>query len=212
MWGVANTPHMMSIMLAVLFAASLLVPTNYKGRALTPVLGAFFLLFTLSIGILPAEMQGIEWLHLLTRIIYIVVLVAILLDVLMKGRIYQIYQQQMEKYVDSTISAGIVLIMLSVWGFVHQLAYNNLLDWKLSIALSTITLFVTASIALWLSTVRNLRTLRLTGFTILVIAFIKLIFFDLSALDLLIRAVLFIAIGGIGLLLSGRLLRNDKDS
>lgn len=210
--GVSNTPHMMSIMLAVLFAASLLVPTNYKGRALTPVLGAFFLLFTLSIGILPAEMQGIEWLHLLTRIIYIVVLVAILLDVLMKGRIYQIYQQQMEKYVDPTISAGIVLIMLSVWGFVHQLAYNNLLDWKLSIALSTITLFVTASIALWLSTVRNLRTLRLTGFIILVIAFIKLIFFDLSALDLLIRAVLFIAIGGVGLLLSGRLLRNDKGS
>jgi len=45
----------------------------------------------------------------------------------------------------------------------------------------------------------------------LVIAFIKLIFFDLSALDLLIRAVLFIAIGGIGLLLSGRLLRKDKE-
>lgn len=210
--GVSNTPHMMSIMLAVLFVASLLVPTNYKGRALTPVLGAFFLLFTLSIGILPAEMQGTEWLHLLTRIIYIVVLVAILIDMLMEGRIYQIYQQQMEKYVDPTVSAGIVLTMLSVWGFVHQLAYNNLLDWKLSIALSTITLFVTASIALWLSTVRNFRTLRLTGFTILVIAFIKLIFFDLSALDLLIRAVLFIAIGGVGLLLSGRLLRKDKDS
>lgn len=208
--GVSNSQHMMSIMLAVLFAASLLVPAKYKGRALTPVLGAFFLLFTLSIGILPAEMQGIEWLHIITRIIYIVVLVALLIDVLMKGRIYQIYQQQMEKYVDPTVSAGIVLIMLSIWGFVHQLTYNYLLDWKLSIALSTITLFVTASIALWLSTVRNFRTLRLTGFTILVIAFIKLIFFDLSALDLLIRAVLFIAIGGIGLLLSGRLLRKDQ--
>jgi len=209
--GVSNSQHMMSIMLAVLFAASLLVPAKYKGRVLTPVLGAFFLLFTLSVGILPAEMQGIEWLHIITRIIYIVVLVALLIDVLMKGRIYQIYQQQMEKYVDPTVSAGIVLTMLSIWGFVHQLAYNNLLDWKLSIALSTITLFVTASIALWLSTVRNFRTLRLTGFTILVIAFIKLIFFDLSALDLLIRAVLFIAIGGIGLLLSGRLLRKDKE-
>lgn len=208
--GVSNSQHMMSIMLAVLFAASLLVPAKYKGRALTPVLGAFFLLFALSIGILPAEMQGIEWLHIVTRIIYIVVLVALLIDVLMKGRIYQIYQQQMEKYVDPTVSAGIVLTMLSIWGFVHQLAYNNLLDWKLSIALSSITLFVTASIALWLSTVRNLRTLRLTGFTILVIAFIKLIFFDLSTLDLLIRAVLFIAIGGIGLLLSGRLLRDKR--
>ena len=92
-------------------------------------------------------------------------------------------------------------------GLIHQFTYNNVLDWKLSIALATITLFLTASVSLWISSTHHLKTLRTTGFIILVIAFIKLIFFDLSALDLLIRAVLFITIGGIGMLLSGRLLR-----
>ncbi|MGE7689422.1 DUF2339 domain-containing protein [Lysinibacillus sp. NPDC097214] len=205
--SVGNIPHLTSMILALLFAGSLLVPTKYKGRALTPVLSGFFILFTVMLGIIPYYMQGIEWLNIVTRIVYIAVIVAIMIDLLMKGRIYQIYQEKIEKLLDPIVSAGVVLTMISVWGLIYQLSYNSLLDWKLSIAFSTITLFLTASISLWLSTVRNLPTLRLTGFVILVIAFIKLIFFDLSALDLLIRAVLFISIGGIGLLLSGRLLK-----
>ncbi|MEB2302766.1 DUF2339 domain-containing protein [Lysinibacillus xylanilyticus] len=205
--SVGNIPHLTCMILALLFAGSLLVPTKYKGRALTPVLGGFFILFTVMLEIIPYYMQGVEWLNIVTRIVYIAVIVAIMIDLLMKGRIYQIYQEKIEKHLDPIVSAGVVLTMISVWGLIYQLSYNSLLDWKLSIAFSTIALFLTASISLWLSTVRNLRTLRLTGFVILVIAFIKLIFFDLSALDLLIRAVLFISIGGIGLLLSGRLLK-----
>ncbi|MGE6514517.1 DUF2339 domain-containing protein [Lysinibacillus sphaericus] len=205
--GVNNIPHLTCLLLAIVFTVLLLVPVKYKGRALTPVLGAFFLFFTLMLTIVPYNMQGVEWLNIATRLIYIAVIVAMVVDLLMKGRIYQIYQEHMEKFLDVIVSTGVVLIMLGAWGFVYQLSYNNLLDWKLGIALSTITLFLTASTSLWLSTVHHLRILRLTGFTVLAIAFVKLIFFDLSALDLLIRAVLFIAIGGIGMLLSGRLLR-----
>ncbi|MGE7908902.1 DUF2339 domain-containing protein [Lysinibacillus xylanilyticus] len=205
--GAGNIPHLVCIFLALLFVGSLLVPTKYKGRALTPVLSVFFILFTIMLEIIPYNMQGVEWLNIVTRIVYIAVIVAIMIDLLMKGRIYQIYQVQIEKLLDPIVSAGVVLTMISIWGLISQLSYNSLLDWKLSIAFSTITLFLTASISLWLSTARHLRTLRITGFAILVFAFIKLIFFDLSALDLLIRAVLFIAIGGIGLLLSGRLLK-----
>lgn len=205
--GAGNIPHLMCITLALLFAGSLLVPIKYKGRALTPVLSVFFILFTIMLEMIPYYMQGVEWLNIVTRIVYIAVIVAIMIDLLMKGRIYQIYQEQLEKLLDQIVSAGVVLTMISVWGLIFQLSHNSLLDWKLSIAFSTITLFLTASISLWLSTVRHLRTLRMTGFVILVFAFIKLIFFDLSALDLLIRAVLFITIGGIGLLLSGRLLK-----
>lgn len=205
--GAGNIPHLLCIFLALLFVGSLLVSTKYKGRALTPVLSVFFILFTIMLEIIPYNMQGVEWLNIVTRIVYIAVIVAIMIDLLMKGRIYQIYQEQIEKLLDPIVSAGVVLTMISILGLISQLSYNSLLDWKLSIAFSTITLFLTASISLWLSTARHLRTLRITGFAILVFAFIKLIFFDLSALDLLIRAVLFIAIGGIGLLLSGRLLR-----
>ncbi|MGA3676343.1 DUF2339 domain-containing protein [Lysinibacillus agricola] len=204
---VSNIPHLMCMITALLFVGSLLVPIKYKGRALTPALSVFFLLFTLMLVAIPYNMQGVAWLNIVTRIVYIAVIVAIIVDLLKKGRIYQNYQVQLEKLLDPIVSAGVVLTMIAVKGLIFQLAYNGILDWKLSIVFSTITLFLTASVALWLSSGRHLRALRLTGFIILIIAFVKLIFFDLSALDLLIRAILFMTVGGIGLLLSGRLLK-----
>ncbi|WP_155590363.1 DUF2339 domain-containing protein [Lysinibacillus cavernae] len=197
-------PYMMCIVLAALFAGSLLVAESYKGQALTPVLGAFFLLFSLMISTKTTMMES---LNIMTRFVYIAVLVAIIVDILVKGLIYRLYEERLGKYVDAIVSAGIVLTMISIWGLIHQFTYNNVLDWKLSIAFTTITLFLTASVSLWIGATHQLKTLRTTGFIILVFAFIKLIFFDLSALDLLIRAILFITIGGIGMLLSGRLLR-----
>lgn len=203
----SNTPHLMSISIVLLFVVSLFLPVTFKGRALTPVLTVLFLLFTFMLNVIPSNIQGIEWLNIMTRLTFIATIKAIILDLLMKGRIYRIYQDYMPKFLDAIVSIGVVSAMLAVCGLVSQLAYNDLLDWKLSIALTTITLFLTASLSLWLGAVRHLRILRLSGFIILAIAFIKLIFFDLSALDLLIRAILFISIGGIGMLLSGRLLR-----
>ena len=104
------------MVLALLFAGSLVVPTKYKGRALTPVLSVFFILFTIMLEIIPYNMQGVEWLNIVTRIVYIAVIVAIMIDLLMKGRIYQSYQEQIEKLLDPIVSAGMVLTMISVWG------------------------------------------------------------------------------------------------
>lgn len=202
-----NVPYMMCIALAALFTGSLFVQEHYKGRALTPVLGAFFLLFAIMIGTKPAMMES---LNLGTRIIYLAVIVAIVIDIIVKGYIYRLYEKHIAKYVDAIVTSGIVLTMVSILGFVQQFTYNHMLDWKVSIAFTTLTLFLTASIALWLSSAHQFKALRTTGFLILVVAFIKLIFFDLSALDLLIRAILFITIGGIGMLLSGRLLRKKE--
>lgn len=199
-----DIPYMVCIVLAALFTGSLFVEETHKGRALTPVLGAFFLLVSLMIG---TRLSMLESFNSITRLIYIAVIVAIIVDVLVKGIIYRLYEDRLGKYVDAVVSGGIVLTMISIWGLIHQFTYNNVLDWKLSIALATITLFLTASVSLWISSTHHLKTLRTTGFIILVFAFIKLIFFDLSTLDLLIRAILFITIGGIGMLLSGRLLR-----
>lgn len=203
----SGIPHLVSIGLAAVFAASLMTPQKYTGRFLSPLLGVFFLLMTLSITLIPYRMEGVEWLTIMTRLVYLGVVVAILVDLYMNGRIAQNHQKLVEKFNDHVISAGIVLAMMNVWGLLYQLAYNDLLDWTLRIALTTIALFMTASIALWLSSIRSLRILRLTGFTMLAFAIVKLIFFDLSALDLLIRAVLFITIGALGLFLSNRLLK-----
>lgn len=205
--SVIGIPHLMCMVLAVLFVTSLIAPEKYIGRVLPSVLGVFFLLAMMSITMMPYYMEGIEWLNIMTRLAYLAVTVAILVDIYMNGRIAQNYQRLMEKFTDHALSAGIVLIMINIWGLLYQLALNDVLDWTIRIALTTIALFMTASIALWISSVRSLQILKLTGLTILAFAIVKLVFFDLSALDLLIRAVLFMTIGGLGLFLSNRLLK-----
>ncbi|KOS69326.1 hypothetical protein AEA09_12655 [Lysinibacillus contaminans] len=205
--SVNGIPHLMYIALAVLFAASLIVPEKYIGRVLSPVLGGLFLLTMLLLTLMPYNMEGIEWLNIVTRVVYIAVIVAILVDVYVNGTIAQKYKKLTEKYTDHVLSTGIVLVMITVWGLLYQLTYNQLLDGTLRIALTTITLFMTASISLWLSIIRSFRILRLTGFAILAFAIVKLVFIDLSSLDLFVRAVLFMTIGGLGLFLSNRLLK-----
>lgn len=205
--SMTGIPHIMYMVLAVLFATSLIVPEKYIGRVLSPVLGAFFLLTVLLLTLNPYDMQGVEWLNMATRLVYIAVIMAIIVDIYMKGRIAQNYAKLTEKFTDHVMSAGVVLVMFVVWGWLYQLTYNQLLAGTLRIALTTIALFITASISLWLSSVQSLRILRITGFTILAFAIVKLIFFDLSALDLFIRACLFMTIGGLGLFLSNRLLK-----
>lgn len=169
---VIGIPHLMSMALAGLFAVSLMTPKKHTGRFLSPLLGVFFLLTTMSITLIPYRMEGVEWLNIMTRLVYLAVVVAILVDLYMNGRIAQNHQKLVEKLKDHVVSAGIVLAMMNVWGLLYQLAYNNLLDWTLRIALTTIALFMTASIALWLSSKRNLRILRLTGFTMLAFAIV----------------------------------------
>ena len=142
--GIIPIPHMMYIVLAVLFAASLIVPEKYIGRVLSPVLGVFFLLITLSLSLTPYDMQGIDWLNMATRFVYIAVIVAIIVDIYMKGRIAQNYHKFTEKFTDHVVSTGVVLVMFTVWGLLFQLEYNQLLDLTLRIALTTITLFITA--------------------------------------------------------------------
>ena len=203
----SGIPHVMAIALAALFAGSLMTPQTTIGRFLSPLLGGVFLLMSLSITLVPYRIEGFEWLAITTRLVYIGVVVAILIDLVKNGRIAQNHQVLVEKVTDQIMSAGIVLVIINSWGLLYQLAYNDLLDWTYQIAFTTIALFMAASIALWLSSKRNWRTVKLTGFALLAFAIVKLIFFDLSSLDLLIRAVLFMTIGALGLLLSNRLLK-----
>ena len=203
----SKTPHVMAIALAVVFAVSLMTPQTTIGRFLSPLLGGSFVLLSLSITMAPDDIEGIEFLAITTRLVYVGVIVGILFDLVRNGRIAQNHQKLVEKVTEQVMSAGIVLAILIHWGLLNLLAYNDLLDWTYYIAFTTIALFIAAGIALWLSSKRTWRTVRLTGFVLLAIAIMKLIFFDLSSLDLLIRAVLFMTIGALGLVLSNRLLK-----
>lgn len=204
---IEDIPYFVVQLVAIVFVGSLLIHERYIGRFLPVTLSVACLLFVCILLPTQYDLQHIT-LNSMTRVLYIGILVALMADMYMEGMIYKKWARYMERLRDRVISVGVVLTMLSCTAMFTQLAASDIVDWRLAIAGKTVVLFVTAGMALWLSTIRHLRVLRLTGFGVLFVAIIKLIFFDLSSLDLFVRAILFITVGGLGLVLSNRLLKH----
>lgn len=205
-----DLPYFVIVVVALLTVSFLFIQEKFIGRFVPYVFILLFLL--LAIVLMPTQYYAsVEWINLLTRLIYIGIMLAIVADLYMKGAIYRKWSRYLEKLHDSVISGSVIFIALSGIGFIAQLAHHEIISYKLAIATNTIVLFLIAGSALWLSIKRNLRVLRMTGFIVLFIAIVKLVFFDLATLDLFIRAILFMTIGALGLVLSNRLLRKNDE-
>ncbi|WP_342472813.1 DUF2339 domain-containing protein [Metasolibacillus sp. FSL H7-0170] len=147
------------------------------------------------------------FLQLVTRGIFILTLLALLADLYEEGRIYQKWQKFIEKYIEIYMISGIFIITLY---FINLISYLEMIDgftWGIAIMLKTLTLFTIASLTIIIGRRKQWKKVAAAGFILLLIAILKLIFFDLATLNLLIRAILFIVVGAAGMLLSGRLLR-----
>ncbi|WP_107838195.1 DUF2339 domain-containing protein [Metasolibacillus meyeri] len=146
-------------------------------------------------------------LQLITRGIFIFVLISLLADLYKKGLIYQKWKKFIEKYIEVYI---IVAMLITILHFMNVASYLYMIDiwaWGISVMMKTLLLFAAASIAILLGRKRQWKKVSAAGFILLLIAICKLIFFDLATLNLVIRAILFIVVGAAGMLLSGRLGR-----
>lgn len=207
-----GTPYLLLIMIALSMVASLFVPTRFIGRFLPITLFFGYAVVAISMISISHTTNDVAWLNIIARLLYIAILIAIVGDIFKEGFLFKKWNSYVAKITDSFMSVGVILTMLLMIFILSQLEFYYHFDGKLIVAGHTILLFLTASMALWLSSIRLLKTMRTTGFSILAIAIIKLVFFDLSTLDLLIRAILFITIGAIGMLLSNRILKKNKNN
>lgn len=195
------------LLAAVGAALSITVPKQVVGR-FVPVffIATYFIgLFSITVGWwVPTTETPI---NITMKLVYIAVTIAILGDLYMEGRIYQNWKKPIADRLEWLMIAGIVItigLSISLWNF---LEFADIASWNANVLLNTVTIFTGAAVTLLLGTKREWSSVKLAGFTLLIIAIFKLIFFDLSSLDLLIRSLLFIGVGGVGLLLSNRLLK-----
>ncbi|MBK3497216.1 DUF2339 domain-containing protein [Viridibacillus sp. YIM B01967] len=197
--------------LAIATVSMLFVAEKYIGRFL-PV--AFLISFCYAmIFVLMVEnlSEKVFTYNIFLRIVYAVVFTYLLYSVY-KGKGYlKKWRDQLRNYVDPLISIGLFVNMISATTLLSQINMNNYFGERFLYTGHTIIIFITACIALWLSLQGKQKIIRYTGFSLLVFAIAKLIFFDLSYLDLLIRAILFISIGGLGLWLSNKLLQKAEE-
>lgn len=205
--NVGETPFVSLIVLLVLFVLSLFARDQWIGKFLvTALLIATSLasLVLLTIG----YYADTNWsFNLVAKIIYLVVIIALLADFYSSGIVYKKYEGLLSKKIEVFINTGFVLCILFIMSIFSLLDHSGWIDYSVAVTGNTITIFATASAALMVGAKRGWRNVKIMGFTLLAIGIFKLIFFDLSALDLLIRSALFIVVGGVGLLLSNRLLR-----
>lgn len=205
--NVGETPFVSLIVLLVLFVLSLFVREKWIGKFLVTAL-----LIATSLASLVLLTTGYyadtNWsFNLVAKIIYLVVIMALLADFYSSGIVYKKYEELLSKKIEVFINTGFVLCILFIMSIFSLLEHSGWIDYAVAVTGNTIAIFATASAALMVGAKRGWRNVKIAGFALLGIGIFKLIFFDLSALDLLIRSALFIVVGGVGLLLSNRLLR-----
>lgn len=202
-------PYVALLLLSMITFGSFFLSEHLIGKFLRYVL---ILAFTLStINLFPIHYLGEVdiWLNIITRLIYAGLIIAFIADLLMEGYFYKSWIRHLKIDLDGLITICIVVSMLLFYSVLGQLEFDRLLIPILVVAFETVLLFATSTFSLWISTFKHLRKVKIMGYIVIAIAIIKLVFFDLDSLNLFIRAILFISIGGIGLLLSNRLLSND---
>ena len=206
------TLYLTYVAIAILFVGILLLKRDIVGRLLPSLAGVVY-------GVAALKLFSTLWVDdqtviaaLVMRLIYFIIAWAILVDVWQHGAIFKNYQDYLERYTEQLTISGIIVSVFVIFSLTNYMNFHELINWNTAVILNTISIFVVACLSLFLAAKRNYRSLKLTGIGLLFFGIIKMIFFDLSTLDLLIRSISFIIIGAIGLVISNKLLDKRKDS
>lgn len=204
-----NHPYFTALVLAFVMLVSLFISEKIIGRALRYIL--IFAFFLTYLSLIPNHfVEGFDiWLNLIVRIIYTFSILAIVADIYMKGYLYKNWISKLKIDTDGLLTIGILGAMLLGYSILSQILFDGMVSHFIVVTGKTLLLFITASLSLWMSTTGQFKIVKVMGYCILAIAIIKLVFFDLASLNLIIRALLFMVIGAIGLFLSNRLLSNN---
>ena len=202
--------YLVYTMIAIVFAVLLVIKHNAIGQKL-PIIAAsvYGIAAIILFSSLWVDEQTVI-ISLVMRILYIGLVWAILVDIWKRGAIYKNYTVILERYTEQITIAVIIVSIAGMFSLTNYMHFHELINWSSAVILNTVSIFIAACLSLFLVSKRNYRNLKLTGIGLLFFGIVKMIFFDLSALDILIRSISFIIIGAIGLVISNKLLAKGK--
>lgn len=205
-----NIPTMAYCLTAVATLIVLTLDKRWTGKVVPVILLILYLGESLNLGTFWFTQQPNVALHFMTYIVFIGVMLALLADLYAEGKIYLNWQPYLKKHLQIIFMVGMLISIYYLIDFSSFLYRVELITNGVSVIWNTLTLFIVASLALVIDRKKQWKVLKNFGYILLFIALFKLIFFDLAALELFIRAILFIVIGAIGMVLSGKLLKKDN--
>lgn len=148
---------------------------------------------------------------LIVRILYFAILWAIVADAWEQGWIYKNHKTFFSQYIEQLTIASMIISIIWIFSITNFMNFHDLINWSSAVILNTVFIFIFACFSLFLAAKRSYSNLKMVGIGLLFFGIIKMIFFDLSELDILIRSISFIIIGSIGLVISNKLLGKGKD-
>ena len=198
--------------IAISFAALLLIKRDVVGRLLPLIAATVYAMAALTLFSSVWVEEQATSIAFFIRILYIGIAWAIVVDVWKHGAIYKNYAHILEENTEKILIGSTIISIFALFSLTNFMDFHELINWNTAVILNTVSIFIASCLALFLAAKRDYRDLKLTGIGLLFFGIVKMIFFDLSALDILIRSISFILIGAIGLVVSNKLLGKVKDT
>ena len=197
------------VLLAVLIAMYTVYKWN-KGLYLTH--GTVILFLVASLGMLFQGLgsfynQGEFLFNFFVQLAYVATL-TVMIRAMIRERFYLTLKElKFETPQLAVIMQVIYFIFLNKW----YLAFTKAYEWDLDYVLfaHTFLLFAFAFLSISIGGKLNWKYVKVIGAVLLVVCVLKLFIVDLSSISILIRAILFIVIGVVGLLYSRTLLKDQ---
>lgn len=197
--------------IAFAFAAVLIVKREIVGHFLPWLASAVYVFAGLVLlSTVWVDNQAVL-VALIVRILYFAILWAIVADAWEHGWIYKNYTTFFSQNTEKLTIASMIISIIWIFSITNFMNFHDLINWSSAVILNTVFIFIFACLSLFLAAKQSYSNLKMVGIGLLFFGIIKMIFFDLSELDILIRSISFIIIGAIGLVISNKLLGKGKD-
>ena len=204
------TTYSLYTAIVIFFAVLLVIKHDVVGRLLPLIAGTVYGIAALYLFSNVWVEEQVVVIALIIRLVYIGLVWAILVDLWKQGVIYKNYALILEHNIEKLTIAGMMISILALFSITNFMNFQALINWDTAVISNTVSIFIASCLALFIAPKRGYRNLKLTGIALLFFGIIKMIFFDLSELDLLIRSISFIIIGAIGLVVSNKLLGKEQ--
>jgi len=195
------------VLLALLIGTVIVLPIKWAGVALPIVALIIFTFKFFSVHIDVWAYNGEFIYQLVVRLVYIGVTLAIFADIWKKGLIYKNYEKWLKPVLDRIFVGCVLVVLFIIFNTTSFFVVHDQLNDSVHVMLNTFSIFIAAISSLIIGNRHEWKNVKYLGFVLLVFGFVKMIFFDLTSLDILVRSILFIVIGAVGLLVSNRLMK-----
>lgn len=201
--------HIYGLVLIAVLAAMYLIHKWHRGLCVAHAVVIEFLILGLVMMVTGLYNFGDKslWFNLAVEILYMLILVTIFIA-MMKNRFY-VHLERLKKNL-SILAIGlqtVLFIYLNKWYISIALFYEVELEYFLLV--HTFILFAFSFVSISIGRKSNWKPVKYFGAVLILVGIMKLFFIDLGTISILIRAILFMIVGVVGLLYSRTLFKEE---